>query len=181
MNKDAFLENIVEQIKEAQLKLGYVREMIRLYFPAQSLAGLLDVEYGNGKDFLEKLAGDAFFKKTPLGEISFVLRSGDRIEVQISPEGAAYVHEKIADPPFLKKMIELFSVDHNPSLEKIKDLFATFNPNFICEKMEPGTDFDYSFHFPNGEPDAWYYCIHEEMGHTIYHRFTKKDYQALLM
>ena len=26
----------------------------------------------------------------------------------------------------------------------------------------------------------YYYCIHMEMGHTIYHRFTERDYLAML-
>ena len=34
MNVKRFIENIVEQIKEAQLKLGYVKEVIRLYYQA---------------------------------------------------------------------------------------------------------------------------------------------------
>lgn len=33
MNKDRLIENLIEQIKEAQLKLGYAKETIRLYFP----------------------------------------------------------------------------------------------------------------------------------------------------
>lgn len=36
MNIDNFMENIIEQIKEAHLKLGFVKEVIRLYFPAQN-------------------------------------------------------------------------------------------------------------------------------------------------
>lgn len=31
MNKDRLIENLTEQIKEAQLKLGYAKETIRLY------------------------------------------------------------------------------------------------------------------------------------------------------
>ena len=33
MNTERFLDNITEQIKEAQLKLGFAKEVIRLYFP----------------------------------------------------------------------------------------------------------------------------------------------------
>ena len=40
MNPKGLLENLIEQIKEAQLKLGYARETIRLYFPVSSLCAL---------------------------------------------------------------------------------------------------------------------------------------------
>lgn len=43
MDTDRLIENIIEQIKEAQIKLGYVKEVIRLYFPAASLSLLLQI------------------------------------------------------------------------------------------------------------------------------------------
>ena len=43
MKIDRLIENIIEQIKEAQIKLGYVKEVIRLYFPAASLSLLLQI------------------------------------------------------------------------------------------------------------------------------------------
>ena len=46
--------------------------------------------------------------------------------------------------------------------------------------MPAGSDFDYAIHFHNAEHDEYYYCIHMEMGHTIYHRFTEADYLELL-
>ena len=46
--------------------------------------------------------------------------------------------------------------------------------------MDPGTDFDYAVYFDDETYDAYYYCIKMEMGHTIYHRFTKEDYQKLV-
>ena len=55
-----------------------------------------------------------------------------------------------------------------------------YDPEYICEKMPAGSDFDYAIHFHNAEHDEYYYCIHMEMGHTIYHRFTEADYLALL-
>ena len=34
MNEQKLIQNVIEQIKEAQLKLGAEKEVIRLYFPA---------------------------------------------------------------------------------------------------------------------------------------------------
>ena len=33
MNEQKLIQNVIEQIKEAQLKLGAEKEVIRLYFP----------------------------------------------------------------------------------------------------------------------------------------------------
>lgn len=178
MKTERFIQNIIEQIKEAQLKLGYVKESIRLYFPYPSLQNLLQEQSANAKELLTRIEQEKKFSNTVLGELRFSLKK-DRFEVWISPEGAEYVHTVVADPPFLVSMIHLFQENHSLSLEKICECFAKFSKDYICKKMEPGMDFDYVLYFKNQKPDAWYYCIRMEMGHTIYHRFTKEDYQAL--
>lgn len=180
MRVSGFMENITEQIKEAQLKLGYVREVIRLYFPVESLCNLLQIKCGSGEELLAACEGEKYFADTVLGTIGFSLCGDNRVEVCISPEGAAYVHEQVPDPPFLTGLIELFQKCHNPSIEEIRDCFAQYNVPYVCERMEPGTDFDYVLYFPGKKPDAWYYCVRAEMGHTIYHRFTEEDYRTLI-
>lgn len=179
MNIDNFMENIIEQIKEAQLKLGFVKEVIRLYFPVQSLCQLLQVECESGEELLTFLENEDRFMNTVLGKIKFSLCKDNRIEVCVSSEGAVYVHEQIEDPAFLKHIIALFQENHHLTIEEIATCFAKFNENYVCEQMKPGTDFDYVLYFPDQKPDAWYYCIRMEMGHTIYHRFTKDDYEQL--
>lgn len=180
MNIDRFMENIIEQIKEAQIKLGFAREVIRLYFPEASLAELLQMKSASGKELIAALKKEAAFDDTVLGAISFLLCKDDRIEVCISPDGAAYVHENVPDSPFLVNIIQLFQENHHLTIEDICACFARFNEHYVCERMEPGTDFDYVLYFPDKKPDAWYYCIRTEMGHTIYHRFTKEDYLVLM-
>ena len=180
MNVDRFVENITEQMKEAQLKLGFAREVMRLYFPCESMCRLLQTEDMGGMDLLAAIEKENGFSDTVLGRIHFSLCKGNRIEVCIPEEGAAYVHECLPDPPFLKSIIELFRENHNLTAEEICACFERFNKNYVCKKMEPGTDFDYVLYFPDQTPDAWYYCIRMEMGHTIYHRFTKEDYLTLM-
>lgn len=179
MDKERFIKNIIEQIKEAQLKLGYTKETIRLYFPAVSLCKLLRMDCMNGRDLAYLLEKE--FQDTGLGKLTFVSRKGGRMEVCIPAEGAAYVHEQVADPPFLAGIIKLFRENHCLTLEEIGAYFAKFSENYVCEKMDPGTDFDYVLYFSDGKPDAWYYCIKTEMGHTIYHRFTQADFHSLIV
>ena len=180
MDRDRLIENLIEQIKEAQLKLGYAEETIRLYFPVQSMCGLLRIESRSGKELILQLEKEKEFENTVLGNIRFTLCKDDRIEVCISAEGAAYVYEQIPDPPFLVSVIELFQNNHHLTIEKVCECFAKFNNSYICRKMKDGTDFDYVLCFADHNPDSWYYCIKMEMGHTVYHRFTERDYRLIV-
>lgn len=179
MNTGRFIENVIEQIKEVQLKLGFVKESIRLYYPVESLCRLLQIENKNEKELLILLKTEESLLNTNLGILQFSL-SKSRIEVGISSVGAAYVQEHIPNPPFLTSMIQLFQEKHNPSIEEICVCFAQFNKDYVCEQMESGQDFDYVLYFPQKEPDGWFYCVRTEMGHTIYHRFTEEDYKAMI-
>ena len=181
MNVKRFIENIVEQIKEAQLKLGYVKEVIRLYYQAESLCDLLELPYQDGKELLLVLEKETDFLDTELGKIGFSLcHDQNRIEVRISPDGTEYVHKYVQAPPFLAGLIQLFQEHHKLSIEEICAYFERFSEHYICEKMQPGTDFDYVMYFEDQKPDSWYYCIRTEMDHTIYHRFTKSDYSKIV-
>jgi len=176
MDTDRLIENIIEQIKEAQIKLGYVKEVIRLYFPAASLSLLLQIPEESAEVLAEQLQKKSSLKDTMLGEMQFSSCKGNRVEVCILPQGAEYVHQYVKDPPFLVSIIQLFGENHHLTIEEICMAFEQFNPNYICQKMDKGMDFDYVLYFPDETPDAWYYCIRMEMGHTIYHRFSKEDY-----
>lgn len=50
MERDKLIANMTDQIKEAQLKLGYVEETVRLYYPLSSLRMLLGVEAADSTD-----------------------------------------------------------------------------------------------------------------------------------
>lgn len=179
MENERLIKNLTEQIKEAQLKLGYVRETIRLYFPVQSMCDILKTELVSGKELIALLEEEKEFEDTVLGKLNFTLCRGDRIEVCISARGAAYVHEQVENPPFLERMIEMFQRNHRLTIEEICEFFAGFSNHYVCEKMKPGADFDYVLYFPDHKPDSWYYCVKIEMEHTIYHRFTEADYRLL--
>lgn len=177
MNTERFLKNIMDQIKEAQLKLGYVKEAVRLYYPTASLNGLLGTDCTTAGELAELLK-HTFRQKTVLGVLQFHTHA-DRIEIGIPPEGAEYVHQKVETPAFLKELIGLFQTHHSCSLEELQEVFGRYG-RFMCEKMPEGSDFDYVMYFENEAVDEYYYCIKMEMGHTIYHRFIKDDYLALL-
>lgn len=179
MISDKFVQNMIDQIKEAQIKLGYVKETVRLYYPVASFQELLGTDAESTDELLALLEEDPAFSHTVLGELSIHAHKG-RIEVSIPPEGSEYVYRNVPEPAFLKDIIELFGSHHNCSISQVCEVFAKYSQDYVCEKMPEGMDFDYVLYFRDSSIDAYCYCIKEEMGHTIYHRFTKEDYQGLL-
>lgn len=179
MNSDKLIKNIIDQIKEAQIKLGYVKETVRLYYPVASLNSMLGTDAKDGQELLALLREESAFSDNKLGTLQFAECKG-RIEVSIPPEGSEYVHRETPEPAFLTDIISLFGTRHNCSPADICSVFEKYSQDYICEKMPEGTDFDYVLYFNDQEIDSYYYCIKEEMGHTIYHRFTKEDYEALM-
>lgn len=179
MKSIKLIQNIIDQIKEAQLKLGYVEETIRLYFPRESINSILHTDYAESESLLAELQKDPIFSKSILGELSFRLQQ-NRIEVRIPPQGAKYVKENIQDPVFLKEFIDLFAQNHHLTIDEIQGCFERFSSDYICEKMGDDNEFDYVVYFVDESIDAYRYCIKTEMGHTVYHRFTKEDYERLI-
>ncbi len=177
MGKERLEQNLIDQMKEAQLKLGFEEETMRLYYPVASLNLLLGTACETPKEMAETLNAMFAEGNSKLGKMNFRVSAG-RIEVSVPPEGARYVHEHMGDVSFLKAIIELFSDPHDKSVEDVKAIFAKFG-SYICEEMPEGADFDEALHFENPDVDPYYYCVKQEMGHLIYHRFLKEDYEKI--
>ncbi len=178
MNKERLIKNILDQVKEAQLKLGFARETVRLYYPVSSLNQLLQTNAETAEELAELLKLADLFRELP-GDAEFSTHGG-RLEISVSPETVCYVHEQVAEPAFLKAMIQLFAAHHAADRTALSELFGRFSEDYVLEEMPEGSDFDYVMYFPDKDPDEYYYCIKEEMGHTIYHRFMEEDYRQLL-
>lgn len=177
MGRERLEKNLADQMKEAQLKLGYEEETMRLYYPVASLNLLLGTDCekaGEMKETLEKLFAEP---ESRIGKLEFAVRA-DRIEVSVPPEGARYVHEHMGDVAFLQEIVSLFSDSHGKSVEDVKQVFGKFGA-YVCEQMPEGSDFDQVLYFEDPSVDEYYYCVKEEMGHLIYHRFLKEDYRMM--
>ena len=166
-------ENLMDLIEEEQIKLGYREETIRFYYPAQSINHLLGTSL-TSEDLLKALKAYKEESKGHLGDVTFS-RKGDRFCVQIPGEGVTYVHNVRKGPSFLSDFIGLVT-NHQSTLEEIKTVFARYNRNYMCVKVEDG-EFDYVLSFPDGTPDEYFYCIKYEGPHVTYHRFTPLDYK----
>lgn len=178
MKLESLIQNMTDQIKEAQLKLGYVRETMRLYYPLSSMNAILETDESDLRKLRDDLRHEFEIKK--LEDIKVSVTSGaDRMVFTIMPEFVEYVNQMIQEPPFLKELIGLFKEKHSCTREEITAVFEKFG-SYECCQMPDGMDFDYVIYFKDKNIDAYDYCIREEMGHTIYHRFSHADFEALI-
>ncbi|NTV77622.1 MAG: DUF3877 family protein [Clostridiales bacterium] len=176
MNFKDLEKNIIDTITEQQIKLGYERETVGLYYPAASIRNLL-----NQKEY-SLLQIDAVleeFSKTvkdTLGEI-IIERDKDRYCIKVLPQGSAYIHSIIEEQSFLVRFIRAISLKEC-TLEKLMSIFYEFSDCVNCKKME-GEEFDFALSFQDDSIDPYYYCVKTESHHMTYHRFTKSDYRDM--
>ncbi len=164
--------NIVDVIKEEQVKLGYRSETIRLYYPLKSLNRFL----GQKLDTEAMLAALSSFcdgVKEELGAIE-ISNAGERFCIKIPPEGVDFIHENIDDSEFICEFIRLIE-KHGCTMDELIALFRRFSDKVHVEKAEHG-EFNYLIYFEDGKPDNYRYCLTDEGCHIIYHRFTPEDY-----
>lgn len=170
---------LIDIIQEQQIKLGYVKESIRLYFPESSIQYLLNQSQHVIGDDLDKKLKEALINLSPhLGNIKFNSKEG-RYALIIPVEASTFVYNHIAENLFLEELIQLFS-SHQVSLEQVKKLFEKYDPDYVCKK-EDGIEFDYLFYFVNYEEDKYYYCVKFDEGHCSYHRFNAHDIEDILL
>ncbi|MDF2484932.1 MAG: hypothetical protein K0R46_1100 [Herbinix sp.] len=177
MNYNMLEKVICDTIKEEQIKLGYEKETIRLYYPMHSLAHILEEDITDVAKMDAALAAFATTVEDKLGRIQ-LSHSGDRYCVLIPPAGAAYVNENYGDNPFLQAFIDAVR-KHDCTLEQIMEVFHAFSDQVECEKSE-SDEFDYIIYFKDNAIDDYRYCIKFDLGHTSYHRFSKKDFAFMM-
>lgn len=170
-------QNIVAVIKEQQVKLGYRREKIRLYYMLSTLNGLMKTEYNSVK-MLARLEQFAERSKDRLG-ITDISCDGERFCICFSDIASVYVNENTPNTGFIYDFIAKIS-DHHASLEEIIEIFKRYSDDVVIEKLD-GEDFDVLVYFLNGDIDTFYYCFKDEGGHLIYHRFIKADYDNFFL
>lgn len=173
MNGKKLEQNIIDIITEQQLKLGYRRETVRIYYPLLSLNRLLGTE-ADAAQMIDILSHFCDTVKDRYGSIR-ISEKGERFCFLIPPEGNEYIHEQETDHAFLQELIHTVR-RHGCQIEEVLSLFHKYSHQVHIEKTEHG-EFDYLVYFEDGIPDTFRYCITVEDEHIIYHRFTEEDYQ----
>lgn len=174
MNFEQLKNNIIDNIVESQVKIGYEKTQIGLYYPIDSVKRLLGTDCTDEelKQVLDEFGG--MYAET-LGEITALVER-DRIRFLIPAKGAEYVHTSVTDRGFIEDFIN--TIRGSCTIEDILAVFGKYSDNVVCEELNNG-EFEYLIYFADGKPDSYRYCIEFEMGRAVYHRFTPADYDAL--
>ena len=177
-------KSLIDIVKEQQAKLGYRKEIVRLYYPLSTLRHFFECAGADNKiaviviseqQMLEILAPNNLPKQLTdiIGEIK-VTAKNERFCIEIPPEGSEYVHENTADNEFISELIALVGT-HGCTMEQITELFCKYSDDIEKKEMQNG-EFDCYIRFLNDPDDTYYYCFHDEGCHIIYHRFLPQDY-----
>ena len=171
---EALLRNIFDVIEEGQLKLGYRREAIRLYYPLASLNAFMNASCDR-MQMHEALSRFAQRHRDVFGEIA-VSSKGDRFCLTVPPEGVEAVHARANENGFLAEFIRAIE-RHGATIDDLLAVFRRHSRHVVAQPLNNG-EFDYLVYFADGVPDEYRYCIACEPCHMTYHRFTKADYEA---
>lgn len=172
MNFDKLEGNIIDAIWEQQLKLGYLKETVRLYYPLSSLERFLDTRSSIEEmgQILQKFAAVVSEK---LGGIT-ITNNGERFCIAVPPTGTEYIHNHMDTDGFLADLVETVR-KHGCTLDQVLKQFYKHSDQVHVEEIKNG-EFDYLVYFETGIPDSYRYCITVEADHIIYHRYTAEDY-----
>lgn len=165
-------KNILDVLKEQQIKLGYRSETVHLYYPLTSLNRFLATDF-NAEKMHHALNEFISEKEAKLGPVDITVQ-GDRFCFAIPPQGIDYVHEHMDDNEFIRDFIGVIE-KHGCGIEDILQQFYKYSDHVHVEKVNNG-EFNYVVYFEDGKPDDYRYCIADEGCHLIYHRFTPEDY-----
>ena len=172
MDYQALEEHIKDSVMEEQAKLGFRKEVIRLYYPVGMLNNLFGTAC-DAEEMQQALAGFTDFAKERLGEVT-ITHKKDRFCLLLPEETSIYVHEHKKENEFIHQLVELVG-KHGCTMNEILDLFHTYSENIITEEMNNG-EFDRLIRFADNSEDPYYYCFKDEGCHIIYHRFLPEDY-----
>lgn len=173
---DGLALNIVDVIKEEQIKLGYRKEKIRLYYPLSSLNTI----FGTQVDDVEmagKLSKYFAELKDIFGEVEISCQN-NRFCINLPEQASEYVHNHTEKEGFLYDFINAIA-KHDVVIEEVLQVFRKYSDNVYFKKIAD-EDFDYLVYFIDGQPDSYRYCLTEEGHHLIYHRYTKADFVELM-
>ncbi len=174
MNFQRLEKNLIDNIKEAQLKLGYDNRPMSLNYMTASLKNLI-----GGDITTDLLSAFADFAREKLGNLTFREIKGG-ICITIPAEGTAYVNS-LEGYDFLADLIK--KVSSHGTIEDVTAVFSKYSDNVAIEESTD-EEFDLLVYFPDKTPDEYFYCLSAEPCiaggcHVTYHRFIREDYEEL--
>lgn len=175
LNFAALKKNLIDMVQEFQVKLGFSRDPVSLYYPLESLNRLLGAQL-DAAGMRRALKDFAAAAEPELGRIA-VSGEGERFCLRIPEAGVVYVRESAPDNGFLRDFVAA-TLRFGATIDDLLAVFRRYSGDVVCEELANG-EFDYLIYFAGGEPDDYRYCVRLEPEHAVYHRFTPQDYAAL--
>lgn len=172
---DGLASNIFDVIKEEQIKLGYRKEKIGLYYPLSSLNTIFRTQMDSIqmgvklKEYFSKY-------KDIFGEVEVSFKE-ERFCITLPEQVSEYVHIHTEKEGFLYDFINVIA-KHDADIDDVLQIFKKYSDDVYFEKISD-EDFNYLLYFVSGKPDSYRYCLTEEGHHLIYHRYTKEDFEQL--
>lgn len=166
-------KNILDSVKECEIKLGYRKEAVTLYYPESVLKELLSA---TDDSLREKVAQFCQSVVEKLGKVCIMeTQEAGRYQVVIPEKGVAYIHENVEAGAFLKVFVENI---YRPGMRKddIVALFQQFSDKVVVEQAG---EKEWAVYFETPEIDAYVYYLEEDEFGLQYHRFTRKSYKEL--
>lgn len=166
-------QNICDNVKECEIKIGYREEDMNLYYPQESLCELLSADKEHLKEAINTFCISV---KEELGELLIEeTEEKGRYRVLVPSAGVKYIHEHTKDSPFLKAFLnEIFKPGKRK--EDMANVFLEFSPDVEIEKL---SEHEWGIYFRNFDMDSYVYYLEEDEFGLQYHRFTKKAYELL--
>ena len=179
MKFERFEKDLTDNIREAQLKLGYDGRPMSLNYMYTTLGHLLGCSPEEEAVFAE-LSQFAAEAAPRFGQISY-RKIRDGVCVTVPAEGTAFVNGGTTGGEFIAELIGAVS-RNGISLDEVLEVFRRHGE--ISVEESGCEDFDYLVRFSGGKPDEHFYCLTLEpcMGggcHVTYHRFIPEDYAEL--
>ena len=131
MGYERLEKSLIDLVKEEQAKLGYRKEMIRLYYPLSSLNHFMETN-ADSEEMQELLADFPKAAEDIFGEVG-ITHAKDRFCFALSEKASEYVHENMKPNEFIKELVELVA-KHGCTMEDIEVLFRSHSDKMKREK-----------------------------------------------
>ena len=172
-------KHIVDTIKEWQMKIGVSKEVLRLYYPKESICLYLQLPENTENALLQQKTESYIREHASYLEGTRVSYQKDRFCVAVSEAGSRYVAEHVELPSFL---VLFLAAIKKQDMEAVRSVFRDYarehHGTYIEDREEDGLGT--VFYFEQEELDAYAYCVEQDVFGVTYHRFAREDYERLL-